>query len=153
ANICCSADMSIGEKQFTTEYTENTEKRKIQSRRCSSLSSPGPLVPKLCLGTVFAKLRFARPVSARRRETGFRGRRSQTEFGNEGTRQRTRREMRKKRGNTITDKHCTPKYKGPHGPNSVDSLVAPFRPADLAVQLHSSVASALASGGVGAGPP
>ena len=44
-----------------------------------------PLVPKLCLGTVFAKLCFASSVPCWRgkRETEFRGRRSQTEFGNQ----------------------------------------------------------------------
>jgi len=45
----------------------------------------GFLVPKLCLGTVFTKLCFASRVRQPwgRRETEFRGQRSQTEFGNE----------------------------------------------------------------------
>src|SRR5579871_749656 len=44
------------------------------------------LVPKLRLGTIFAKLCFASTVRCPRggRETEFRGKRSQTEFGNQG---------------------------------------------------------------------
>src|SRR5262245_35520931 len=43
------------------------------------------LVPKLCLGTDFREtlFRVSRPASASETETEFRGRRSQTEFGNE----------------------------------------------------------------------
>src|SRR5207253_7938488 len=45
------------------------------------------LVPKLCLGTHFTKLRFVRAALAQLgcgRETEFPEKRSQTEFGNEG---------------------------------------------------------------------
>ena len=46
---------------------------------------PGFLVPKLCLGTPLAKLRFAPSSLAwHRRETEFREVGSQTEFGNQG---------------------------------------------------------------------